>query len=162
MVRVSSLTLGHFTGSHRHAFEKTIPAKCIQSHRAKAANRETLSCLCFFVWVNTLRSLPSQPRCKMVRDCSHLWTICTSSADLKGWVQCMNCSANGCGSNQAYPSMLERPRCGTEAASHFPGCAMLQQGFWGGEGGSGVGCGKSLPRRRSQSQVQHKTIRRSD
>ena len=162
MVRVSSLTLGHFTGSHRHAFEKTIPAKCIQSHRAKAANRETLSCLCFFVWVNTLRSLPSQPRCKMVRDCSHFWTIRTSSADLKRvgavhellrqWLWVQSGISFHVGNTKVWNRSGVPP----------PRCAMLQQGSWGGEGGSRVGCGKSLPRRRSQSQVQHKTIRRSD
>ena len=126
--RASSLSSGHFAGNHRHTFGRTIPAKCIQSHRVKAVSRETLSCLCFSVWVNTLCSLLSQPHCKMVRDCSHFWTICTSFANLKGWVQCTNYSATGCGSTRAYPSMLERPRCGTEAASPPPpGWALLQR-----------------------------------
>ena len=55
--RASSLSSGRFAGNHRHTFGRTIPAKCIQSHRAKAVSRETLSCLCFSVWVNTLCSL---------------------------------------------------------------------------------------------------------
>ena len=47
MVRVSSLSLGHFTGNHRHTFGGTIPAKCIQSHRTKAASRDPLMPLFF-------------------------------------------------------------------------------------------------------------------
>ena len=102
-----------------------MPAKCIQSHRAKAASRETLSCLCFFVWVNTQCSLPSQPRCKMVRDCSHFWTICTSSADLKvgavhellrHWLWVHSGTSLHAGKTKVWNRSGVPP----------PGCAMLQ------------------------------------
>ena len=43
-------------------------------------------------------------------------TIRTSET---GWVQCTNCSASGCGSTWANPSMLEKPRYGTETGSHL-------------------------------------------
>ena len=105
-----------------HEFWEDDAAKCIQSHRAKVASRETQSCLCFCVWVNTCRFSRVA-----VRDCLRIWTICTSSADLKGWVQCMNCFAIDCGSIRAYSSILKGFSAIAQARVHSDQCPVCPE-----------------------------------